>query len=83
MARKPPLNTPSDGIGGTTRASAVYEQLRSDNTHGILEPGSKLRVEAISSGTRAEPAPCVKRSVGSRPRAWLTGPTNAASVSQR
>lgn len=48
MARKPPLKTSSDGIGGTTRASAVYEQLRSDITHGILEPGSKLRVEAIS-----------------------------------
>lgn len=30
-----------------TRASAVYEHLRSDIAHGLLEPGSKLRVEAM------------------------------------
>jgi DNA-binding GntR family transcriptional regulator len=48
MARKPPLKTSAGSAAGTTRASAVYEQLRSDITHGILEPGSKLRVEAIS-----------------------------------
>jgi DNA-binding GntR family transcriptional regulator len=30
-----------------TRASAVYEQLRSDIAHGVLAPGSKLRVEAM------------------------------------
>ena len=48
MARKPPLKTSTDSAAGTTRASAVYEQLRADITHGILVPGSKLRVEAIS-----------------------------------
>ena len=48
MARKPPLKPATDSAGGITRASAVYEQLRSDITHGILVPGSKLRVEAIS-----------------------------------
>ncbi len=47
MARKSPLPTSADGSVGTTRASAVYEQLRHDITHGTLEPGSKLRVEAM------------------------------------
>ena len=47
MARKSPLPPSADGSVGTTRASAVYEQLRADITHVILEPGSKLRVEAM------------------------------------
>jgi DNA-binding GntR family transcriptional regulator len=47
MARKPPLLTAADGSVGTTRASAVYGQLRADITHGVLAPGSKLRVEAM------------------------------------
>jgi DNA-binding GntR family transcriptional regulator len=47
MARKSPLPSAADGSTGTTRASAVYEQLRTDITRGILEPGSKLRVEAM------------------------------------
>lgn len=49
MARKPPLSpTAADrSSGGTTRASAVYEQLRADITQGLLVPGSKLRVEAM------------------------------------
>jgi DNA-binding GntR family transcriptional regulator len=47
MARKSPLPSAADGNIGTTRASAVYAQLRADITHGILEPGSKLRVEAM------------------------------------
>ena len=48
MARKPAL-TPDvpTGDGATTRASAVYGQLRTDISHGTLEPGSKLRVEAM------------------------------------
>ena len=54
MARKPALRTPDSQAGtapgGTTRASAVYEQLRTDITQGLLPPGSKLRVEAM--GTR-------------------------------
>jgi DNA-binding GntR family transcriptional regulator len=47
MARKSPLPPTTEGSVGITRASAVYEQLRADITHGILEPGSKLRVEAM------------------------------------
>jgi GntR family transcriptional regulator, carbon starvation induced regulator len=48
MARKPALTDVSTrGIASATRASAVYERLRSDIAHGLLEPGSKLRVEAL------------------------------------
>ncbi len=47
MARKSPLEaTTLNGPSGATRASAVYERLRVDITHGVLEPGSKLRVGA-------------------------------------
>ncbi len=50
MARKPALVSVSpSGVGVTTRASAVYEQLRADIAHGELEPGSKLRMEAMSA----------------------------------
>lgn len=58
MARKNAL-TEVSARGGTTatRASAVYEQLRSDIAHGVLEPGSKLRVEAM----------CTRYSVGASP----------------
>ena len=52
MARKPalaPTRTAEspDGLVATTRASSVYAQLRADISHGTLEPGSKLRVEAM------------------------------------
>ncbi len=48
MARKPPLTAPTeDGVAGATRASAVYAHLRSDIAHGVLMPGSKLRVSAM------------------------------------
>ena len=48
MARKAALaEVSSSGMALATRASAVYEQLRSDIAHGALEPGSKLRVEAM------------------------------------
>ena len=48
MARKPALATDTpDGPAATTRASAVYGRLRADIAHGVLEPGSKLRVEAM------------------------------------
>ena len=48
MARKPPLTAPTeDGAAGATRASAVYEHLRADIAHGVLAPGSKLRVSAM------------------------------------
>ncbi len=58
MARKIAL-TEVSARGGTTatRASAVYEQLRSDVSHGVLEPGSKLRVEAM----------CTRYGVGASP----------------
>ena len=58
MARKVALSEVSQrGVSSSTRASAVYEQLRSDIAHGRLEPGSKLRVEAMSSryGVGASP----------------------------
>ena len=58
MARKPPVSsTTAAGSGNSTRASAVYDQLRADITRGVLEPGSKLRVGAISEryGVGASP----------------------------
>lgn len=58
MARKIALTTVSArGDTTATRASAVYEQLRADIAHGVLEPGSKLRVEAM----------CTRYSVGASP----------------
>lgn len=49
MVRKAALaEVSSRGVTSATRASAVYEQLRADIAHGVLEPGSKLRVEAMS-----------------------------------
>ena len=51
MGRKPALDPlPVDGQAqpaGTTRASAVCEQLRADIRQGVLAPGSRLRVEAM------------------------------------
>ncbi len=58
MARKPALRSDSTETGmATTRATAVYERLRADITQGVLEPGSKLRVEAMSQryGVGASP----------------------------
>ncbi len=58
MARKTALSDVSTrGVASATRASAVYEQLRVDIAHGVLEPGSKLRVEAMSEryGVGASP----------------------------
>lgn len=50
MARKTALSEVSQrGVASVTRASAVYERLRDDIAHGVLEPGSKLRVEAMCS----------------------------------
>ncbi len=58
MARKTALTEiSSSGVALATRSSAVYEQLRSDIAHGILEPGSKLRVEAV----------CARYDVGASP----------------
>ena len=52
MARKHALQPPAPDAGfaaapATTRASAVYGLLRADIAHGVLAPGSKLRVEAM------------------------------------
>ena len=58
MARKTAVSAVSErGVTASTRASAVYEQLRADIAHGLLEPGSKLRVEAMCSryGVGASP----------------------------
>ncbi len=58
MARKLALSEVSSrGVASATRASAVYEQLRSDIAHGALEPGSKLKVEAM----------CARYQVGASP----------------
>lgn len=58
MARKTALTDVSTrGVTSATRASAVYEQMRWDLAHGVLAPGSKLRVEAMSTryGVGASP----------------------------
>jgi DNA-binding GntR family transcriptional regulator len=58
MVRKTSLAYVSPrGVTSSTRASAVYEQLRSDIIHGVLEPESKLRVEAM----------CTRYGVGASP----------------
>lgn len=58
MARKPPVAHLTLGPEAkATRASAVYEQLRSDITRGILVPESKLRVAAM----------CERYNVGASP----------------
>lgn len=58
MARRAALTEiTAGGVAATTRASAVYEQLRADISHGVLEPGSKLRVEAM----------CTRYGVGASP----------------
>ena len=58
MPRKSPVAIASiEGVATATRASAVYERLRADIAHGVLEPGSKLRVGAMSEryGVGASP----------------------------
>ena len=58
MARKSVVDVVSErGVKSSTRATAVYEQLRADIAHGLLEPGSKLRVEAM----------CARYEVGASP----------------
>ena len=58
MARKSVIEVVSErGVKSSTRATAVYEQLRADIAHGQLEPGSKLRVEAM----------CARYNVGASP----------------
>ena len=58
MARKSAVyEVSSRGVASATRASAVYERLRADIAHGVLTPGSKLRVEAM----------CTRYGVGASP----------------
>lgn len=58
MARKAAVSEVSArGVESATRSSAVYERLREDIAHGALEPGSKLRVEAV----------CARYGVGASP----------------
>ena len=46
MARTPALAT----VNGTaTRATSLYDQLRTDLLGGVLEPGSKLAIETLSA----------------------------------
>ena len=49
MARRPALQlVGADGAVNSTRATAVYDRLRHDIAIGALEPGSRLRVEAMA-----------------------------------
>jgi DNA-binding GntR family transcriptional regulator len=45
MARTPSLATVN---GAPTRATSLYDQLRTDLLGGVLEPGSKLAIEALA-----------------------------------
>jgi DNA-binding GntR family transcriptional regulator len=46
MARTPALATVN---GAATRATSLYDQLRTDLLAGVLEPGSKLAIETMSA----------------------------------
>jgi DNA-binding GntR family transcriptional regulator len=46
MARTPALATVN---GAATRATSLYDQLRTDLLGGVLEPGSKLAIEALAA----------------------------------
>ncbi len=54
MARTPALAT----VHGTaTRATSLYDQLRTDLLGGVLEPGSKLAIEALAECYEASATP--------------------------
>jgi DNA-binding GntR family transcriptional regulator len=54
MARTPALAT----VHGTaTRATNLYDRLRADLLGGVLEPGSKLAIEALAERYEASPTP--------------------------
>lgn len=54
MARTPALAT----VHGTaTRATSLYDQLRTDLLGGVLEPGSKLAIEALAERYAASATP--------------------------
>lgn len=57
MPRKPALANQTLEATGTTRASAVYDALRTDILHGDLKPDEKLKVDAMGAryGVGASP----------------------------
>ena len=57
MPRKPALANQTLGASGTTRASAVYDALRSDILHGGFKPDDKLKVDLVGAryGVGASP----------------------------
>ena len=57
MPRKPALANQTLDATGTTRASAVYDALRSDILHGGFKPDDKLKVDLVSTryGVGASP----------------------------
>lgn len=58
MALKPLVDVlPAASAGRATQSSLVYDCLRSDILHGVLEPGCRLRIEAI----------CARYGVGASP----------------
>ena len=49
MARSPaPAPSPTPLPGAATRATSLYDQLRADLLGGVLEPGTKLAIEALA-----------------------------------
>jgi DNA-binding GntR family transcriptional regulator len=54
MARTPALATVH---GNATRATNLYDQLRADLLGGVLEPGSKLAIEALAERYATSPTP--------------------------
>ena len=55
MARTPALVPPVNGAA--TRATGLYDQLRGDLLGGVLEPGSKLAIEALAERYCASATP--------------------------
>jgi DNA-binding GntR family transcriptional regulator len=57
MPRKPALANQTLDASGTTRASAVYDALRSDILHGGFKPDDKLKVDLVGAryGVGASP----------------------------
>ena len=58
MARTSALATLN---GAATRATSLYDQLRTDLLGGVLEPGSKLAIEALAERYAAAPRRCARR----------------------
>jgi DNA-binding GntR family transcriptional regulator len=77
---------PVDGHGaaaGTTRASAVCERLRADIRQGVLEPGSRLRVEAMRERYGVGASPLREALNRLSAEGWWRARTSAASAWRR